>query len=285
MTPLRKHMTEDLQLKGYSPQTQLAYLKAVEKLARYYRRNPVLINEPELRAYFLHLTKVEHCALGTLKIAQSAIKFCFGVTLGRNWPVLGLLRPGKERKLPVVLSRAEVRTVLGCVRVPLYRVCLNTIYACGLRISEGAAVQVQDVDSHRMMLRVRGKGNKERQVPLSQPTLESLRAFWKLHRSKLWLFPARVQPRSSVEEGPVDIINLRYAFQRALEQSTVKKPATVHSLRHSYATHLLEAGVQLRLIQEILGHRNPSTTAIYTHLTEEVRTQLVHPLQVLTQGL
>jgi integrase/recombinase XerD len=285
MTPLRKRMTEDLQLKGYAPATQQAYLKAVSRLAGHYRKSPAEVSEEELRAYFLHLAQRQRCARGTLKIAISGVRFLFAVTLQKHWPVLGLIRACKEKKLPVVLSRAEVRTVLGCVRAPVYRACLNTIYACGLRISEGAAVQVADVDGQRKMLRVRGKGNKDRQVPLSDATLESLRVFWKIHRSRPWLFPARLQPRSSKADGPVDSINLRHAFDAALEQSGIKKSATVHSLRHSYATHLLEAGVQLRLIQEILGHRNPSTTAIYTHLTAEVRTQLVNPLQVLTRNL
>jgi site-specific recombinase XerD len=278
-------MTEDLQLKGYSPATQCAYLGAVEKLARHFKRSPADISEEELRAYFLHLVQVEQCAPGTLKIAVSAIKFCFALTLQRHWPALGLLRAGKEKKLPVVLSRAEVRAVLGCVRVPVYRVCLTTIYVCGLRISEGAAVPVSAVDGERKVLRVRGKGNKDRQVPFAETTLESLRAFWRLHRSKPWLFPAQLQPRSPSYEGPVEVANLRRAFAAALAQSGVKKPATVHSLRHSYATHLLEAGVQLRLIQEVLGHRSPSTTAIYTHLTTEVRTQLLAPLEALAANL
>lgn len=189
MTPLRKRMTEDLQLKGYSPQTQRAYLHAVQKLARHYGKSPAKINEEELRAYFLHLTRVEHCAHGTLKIALGGIKFCLAVTLQRHWPALGLIRAGKERKLPVVLSRAEVRAILGCVRAPVYHICLNTIYACGLRISEGTALQVPDVDGERKVLRVRGKGNKQRQVPLAEPTLESLRAFWKLHLLGALAFP------------------------------------------------------------------------------------------------
>jgi integrase/recombinase XerD len=285
MTPLRKRMTEDLQLKGYSPKTQLAYLQAVQKLAGHYGKSPAEVSEEELRAYFLHLAQTERCARGTLKIAIAGIRFLFAITLQKPWPVLGLVRACKEKKLPVVLSRAEVRTLLGCVRAPVYRACLSTIYACGLRISEGVAVQVGDVDGQRKMLRVRGKGNKDRQVPLSEPTLESLRGFWKLHRSRPWLFPARLQPRSTKEDGPVETTNLRQAFDAALEQSDIKKPATVHSLRHSYATHLLEAGVQLRLIQEILGHRSPSTTAIYTHLTAEVRAQLIDPLQALTRNL
>jgi site-specific recombinase XerD len=278
-------MIEDLQLKGYAASTQEAYLEAVCKLARHYGKSPDQVSEEELRAYFLHLGQVERCARGTLKIAISGIRFFFAVTLQRHWPVLGLIRAGKEKKLPAVLSRAEVRTVLSCVRAPVYRACLNTIYACGLRIGEGVAVQVANIDGERKFLRVRGKGNKVRQVPLSEPTLDSLRAFWKLHRSEPWLFPARLQPRSHNDEGHVDICNLRQAFNAALLESGVKKEATVHSLRHSYATHLLEAGVQLRLIQEILGHRNPATTAIYTHLTAEVRAQIVNPLQVLTQDL
>lgn len=285
MTALRKRMIEDLQLKGYSPATQQAYLHAVCKLASHYGKNPAEVSEEELRAYFLHLAQTERCARSTLKIAIAGIRFLFAITLQKPWPVLGLVRAGKEKRLPVVLSRAEVRTVLGCVRAPVYRACLSTIYGCGLRISEGVAVQVGDVDGQRKMLRVRGKGNKDRQVPLSDPTLESLRGFWKLHRSRPWLFPARLQPRSTKEDGPVEATNLRQAFDAALEQSGIKKPATVHSLRHSYATHLLEAGVQLRLIQEILGHCSPSTTAIYTHLTAEVRAQLIEPLQALTRNL
>ena len=285
MTPLRKRMIEDMQLKGLAAATQHAYLAAVQKLARHYAKSPSQIDEEQLRAYFLHLSQVEQCPRGTMKIAQSGIRFCFQVSLQRHWPVLGLIRPAKQTKLPVVLSRSEVRSILSCVRVPLYRACLNTIYACGLRISEGSAIQVTDIDGQRKLLRVRGKGNKERQVPLSEATLEALRAFWKLHRSKPWLFPARLQPRCPSQDGPVDPDNLRYAFGKALAQSGVKKPATVHSLRHSYATHLLEARVQLRLIQEILGHRSPRTTALYTHVSAEVRTQLVQPLQALTQNL
>lgn len=285
MTPLRKRMIEDLQLRGCSPSTQKAYVWAVAKLARHYKKSPALLTEADLRAYFLHLAHDEHCSRGSLKIALSGIKFCFSVTLQRPWPLLRLVRPARETKLPVVLSRAEVGVLLHAVRAPVYRACLSTIYACGLRISEGAALQVSQIDSQRMVLRIRGKGNKDRQVPLSQPTLESLRTFWSCHRSLPWLFPARLQPRSTRREGPVDPNNLRLAFHAAREQCGLKKPATVHSLRHSYATHLLEAGVQLRLIQEILGHRNPATTAIYTHLTAQVHAQLAEPLRALTQGL
>ena len=285
MTPLRKRMIDDLQLRGCASATQEAYLWAVQKLARHYHKSPDLVSEQELRAYFLHLTRVERCAPGTLKIALSGIKFCFAVTLQRQWPVLGLVRPGREKKLPVVLSRAEVRALLQAVRAPVYRVCLSTIYACGLRISEGSALRTSQIDAQRMVLRITGKGNKERQVPLAQPTLESLRRFWKIHRSTPWLFPAHLQPRSSERQDHVDPNNLRLAFHAACQQSGIHKPASVHSLRHSYATHLLEAGVSLPLIQEILGHRNPATTAIYTHLTAEVHAQMAQPLAALTRDL
>src|SRR5436190_12616515 len=146
MTPLRKRMIEDLQLKGYSAATQQVYLGAVKKLAQHYGRNPETVSEQELRAYFLHLTKVERCAAGTLKIAIAGVRFLFAITLQKQWPVLGLLRAEKERNLPTVLSRSEVRLILHQVRVPVYRVCLQTIYACGLRISEGVAVQVPGID-------------------------------------------------------------------------------------------------------------------------------------------
>lgn len=285
MTPLRKRMLEDLQLHGYAASTQHVYLQAAHQLAAHYHKSPALIQEEELRAYFLHLTQVRHCSSGTLKVALAGIRFCFVTTLRRHWPALGLLRAPKAKKLPVVLSCQEVRMILGAVRAPLHRACLATIYACGLRVSEGVALQVGDGDASRMVLRVRGKGNKQRQAPLSQSTLESLRACWKLHRSLPWLFPASHPAGSTRGEGPVRAESVRRAFSRALRQSAVNKPATVHSLRHSYATHLLEAGVSLLVIQEILGHTSPRTTAIYTHVSEQVRRQILQPLDALTRDL
>lgn len=281
-------MAEDLQLRGYAPATQKVYLWAVTQLARFYDQSPDQLTEEQIRAYFLHLSQEQPYAISTLKIAIAGIQFLYRRTLRRPWPVLDLARPRREKRLPIVLSRQEVRSILSRVRVPVYRTCLQTIYACGLRISEGVVLQVEDVDSARMVLRVRGKGNKERQVPLPEPTLEGLRDFWKRHRSGPWLFPAFLQPRSPAqtrEQGPIGVANVRLAFARALERSGVTKHAVVHSLRHSYATHLLEAGVNLRLIQEFLGHRSPSTTAIYTHLTTEVRVQAQDAINQLAQPL
>jgi integrase/recombinase XerD len=287
MTALRKRMAEDLQLKGYASGTQELYLNAVSSLAKHCHKSPDLITEEELRAYFLFMKEQKQYARSTTTIMLCGIKFFFQTTLQKTWPVLALVRPAKEKRLPVVLSRQEVKRIVEAVRTPVYRVCLSTIYTCGLRISEGIGLQVPHVDSQRMLLRVVGKGNKERFVPLAPATLERLRALWRMHRSEPWLFPAHLQPgsRRPTQAGPIGVKNLRRAFAIALRESRVTKPACVHSLRHAYATHLLEAKVNLRVIQEILGHGSPSTTALYTHLTEKLLTELKAPVDQLARGL
>ena len=286
MTPLRKQMLEDLQLKGYSASTQEAYIRGVKRLADYYHKSPELITEEELRQYFLYMKREKCYSRSTATITLCAIKFLFEKTLRKNWAVLDLVRPDKERRLPPVLSQAEVQQVLEAVQVPLYRICLTTIYSCGLRLSEGVGLQVEQIDSRRMFLGIYGKGNKERYVPLAQRTLEMLRSFWKVHRSPRWLFPASEQPFARAgEDRPVALNSIQVAFSRAVQCSGITKAATVHTLRHSYATHLLEAGVSLRLIQEILGHNSPSTTAIYTHITAGVCAQMVQPLEAMVKNL
>ena len=289
MTPLRTRFIEDMQLHGYSPKTQSCYVGAVCGLARHYHKSPELISEEELRQYFLFLTLKKKVARTTATIALCGIKFLFQNTLQRNWTCFKLLRPPRQKKLPVVLSRDEVQKILACVRTPMYRVCLTTIYSCGLRLSEGLFLQIPDVDAERMLLRIRGKGNKDRLVPLPQRTLEQLRELWPSHHSPTWLFPAltRQGVRHSVQHdaGPVTRSTLQRAFRRALVQSGVRKAAHVHSLRHSMATHLLEAGVNLRVIQSILGHTTPTTTALYTHLTQQVRESVKVPINELMNGL
>ncbi|MEJ2010104.1 MAG: site-specific integrase [Acidobacteriota bacterium] len=261
-------MLEDMQLHGFSGSTQQAYVRGIAKLARHYHKSPELISEDELRQYFLDLTQRRKVSHSTATVDLCAIKFFFQSTLHRPWPCLQLMRPPKHKKLPVVLSREEVFRVLSAIHFPVYRACLSTIYSCGLRLSEGAFLKVKDIDSARMMVRVLGKGSKERAVPLPERTLFLLREFWRTHHSKQWLFPARIRHNGHSE--PVNPRNVQTAFGRALRQSGINKAAHVHSLRHSYATHLLEAGVNLRVIQCILGHQSPRTTAIYTHLTPQV---------------
>ena len=247
MSPLRTRMLEDMQLHAFSRSTQHAYVRSIAKLAKHYHKSPDLISEDELRQYFLDLTQKRKVSRSTATVDLCAIKFFFETTLHRPWTSLQLMRPPKHKKLPVVLSREEVFRVLSAIRFPVYRACLSTIYSCGLRLSEGAFLKVKDIDSARMMVRVLGKGSKERDVPLPERTLFLLREFWRTHRSKEWLFPARI--RHDGYSQPVNPKNVQTAFRRAVRNSGVKKAAHVHSLRHSYGTHLLEAGVNLRVIQ------------------------------------
>jgi integrase/recombinase XerD len=280
MTPLRKHMIEDMQLRGLSARTQEVYLYAVRDLARYFRRSPDQLKDEDLRRYFLYLRTEKKLSRSSTTIALCAIKFLYETTLQQPWPTLVLVRPPKQYKLPVVLSREEVRRILAEVRIALYRVCLTTIYSCGLRLSEARQLRVTDIDSSRMMLRIHGKGNKDRYVPLPQRTLELLRELWRRHRSREWMFPSPQSEAVSVSAPP-----LGCAFRAALKASGVLKPAHIHTLRHSYATHLLETGINLRVIQENLGHRSARSTQLYTHLTREIRDALTDPLNQLMQDL
>jgi site-specific recombinase XerD len=259
-------MIEDMQLRGLAERTQEVYVAAVRQLAEHYGKSPDQISDEELRQYFLYLTNEKKASSSTVTIALCAIKFIYEQTLRQEWPTLTLVRPPRERKLPVVLSREEVHRILGCLRRPYYRVCLSTIYSCGLRLEEGVHLQVSDIDSARMLIHVRkSKGNKDRYVPLPQRTLHMLREYWATHRHPVWIFPARRATTSAT--GPMSKRGVQYAFGAALKESGIQKRATVHTLRHSFATHLLEAGVNLRQIQVWLGHGSLSTTAVYTHLT------------------
>lgn len=282
-------MTEDMQLRGLSARTQECYLHSVRQLATYFHKPPDGLGEEALRSYFLYLTNVKHYARASFTIALCGIKFFFERTLGREWTLFDLIRPQRQKKLPVVLSRDEVRRILDCVRLPVYRACLITIYACGLRLLEGARLQVADVDSDRMLLHVHGKGGRDRYVPLPVRTLSLLRDHWRTHRSPEWLFPAHVRRGRQYfvppGAGPISDSSLQSAFRSALKQSGVHKRAHVHTLRHSYATHLLEDNLNLRIIQSHLGHMSSRTTDLYTHLTREVRESATDPINRLMDGL
>src|SRR4030095_6704612 len=190
MSPLRKRFLEDMQLHGYSPKTQSCYVGAVVALAKHYGKSPDLVTEEELRQYFLHLTLERKVARATATIALCGIKFFFQTTLQKNWTCFQLLRPPKSKKLPVVLSRGEVQKILRCVRTPIYRVCLTTIYACALRLNEGCCLQIEDLDTARMLLRVGAKAKNNLWVPATQKPRERLRELWPSHRPPVWFFPA-----------------------------------------------------------------------------------------------
>jgi len=285
MTQLRQQMIEDLQLRGLAPNTQEAYLGAVRRLACHYGKPPDQVTEDELRRYFLYLLQVKHLAPSTFTIALCGIKFFYQHTLHREWATFDLVRSAPERKLPVVLSVAEVQQVLAHVHGQRYQVCLATLYACGLRIQEGLQLQVGDIDGARHLVHVRhGKRNKDRYVPLPELCLAQLRKFWGTHRHPTWLFP-RVGPHWGVARTSMNEQGLQHAFQAALRESGVHKRATPHTLRHSYATHLLEAGVDLRVIQGYLGHASPTTTALYTHLTQPLEGRVVETVTAVLEAL
>ncbi|MCD4775038.1 MAG: site-specific integrase [Candidatus Aegiribacteria sp.] len=278
MTSLRERMIDDLQLAGMNKSTQEAYVRTVRQLSEHFGKSPDKINEEEIRSYFLYVKNEKKWARATCTIAICGIKFFWEQTLKRDWSILGLVRPAREKKLPVVLSRGEVITIMQNVRFFRYRVCLETIYSLGLRVGEGTRLQICDIDSARMVVHVRnGKGGKDRYVPLPKRTLKLLREFWLIHRNQEWLFP-RVgrgchgnYNRPDPINEPFSIAVVQMAFKEALVVSGIRKKAQVHSLRHSYATHLLESGVNLRQIQVNLGHNSPATTSIYTHLTGVAR--------------
>ena len=284
MIEFKKRMIEDLQLRGLSETTQGMYVRAVRMLSEHYHKSPDQVTEEELRQYFLYLKNIRKYSRTVSTIALCGIKFFFQQTLKQDWSTLTFIRAPREKKLPVVLSLEEVRKILNCIRLPRYRACLSAIYSCGLRLQEGTHLRVTDIDSSRMLIHVRhGKGAKDRYVPLPQSTLEILRRYWVTHRNPLLIFPAPgrggIHMQGATESMPKSSVQI--AFKEALKESKVNKLASVHTLRHSWATHLLEAGVNLRLIQEYLGHDSPTTTAIYTHLTvrsEQNATAAIHQI-------
>ncbi len=231
MTALREKMMDDMQLHGFAVRTQEAYRSAVRQLAKHYHKPPDQINEEELRQYFLFLKNEKKAARNTCTLALCGIKFFFERTLGREWKTFAFLRPLKEKKLPVVLSVAEVGRVLACVHRQRYRVCLTTIYACGLRLLEGVRLQVKEIDGERQVLHIhQGKGNKDRYVPLPSACLKMLRQHWLTHRNPLWMFPSPFEEANQ----PMNESGVQRAFSAAVKESGIHKKATVHTLRHSY---------------------------------------------------
>lgn len=279
MTDLRQRMIEDLQLAGYAQSTQESYLDAVRGLAKHYMKSPDLLSEDEVRRFFLYLLKKKKAARSTFIIYLSGIKFFFEKTLGRQWNVFDITKPAKSKRLPVVLSRQEVRLLLGSIRNPQVKIALTIIYACGLRLLEGARLKVKDIDVGRKLLWIRGgKGNKDRCVPLPKRPMELLQAHYKLFGAgSEYLFPSR--------ETHINICTIQTAFRVAVRNSNIGKPATVHTLRHSYATHLLENGEDISSLKEILGHSHISTTNIYTHMTEMLTGRLAKSLNELMSDL
>jgi integrase/recombinase XerD len=276
---LRQRMLEDMQLHSLSANTQDRYIKGVRKLSRYYKRSPEKISENEVRYFILYLIKESGLAPDTIRVTFYGIKFLYQKTLGRDWKIFDLIRLPQPKHLPVVLSYEEIRNVLSHIWHPTYRMALTLIYACGLRLSECLNLRIEDIDSDRMVVRVKGKGNKERYVALTEHVLHLLRQYWRLNRPRPWLFQSKKTGK------PIASNSIQGAFRDARGKANISKDATIHTLRHSYATHLLENGVDVRIIQGALGHKCPGSTVIYTHLTSKTDLILIDAVNQMTSKL
>jgi integrase/recombinase XerD len=275
MTPLRQRLIHDLQLRNYSPRTIDCYVRAVARFAQHVGRSPEHLDAEHTREYQLHLLQ-QKASWSRFNQAVCALRFLYGVTLQRPG-VVPMIPYGKKLKsLPAVLSQEEIRCLLGSVRLPWFLMLLQTTYACGLRLGEVVRLQVPDLDSARMVVHIRcAKGRKDRLVPLSATLLGLLRAYWRQFRPKTWLFPGR-HP-----EQHVNLSTVQRLIRRYLHACGITKKASMHTLRHSYATHLLEAGCDLASLQKLLGHNQISTTLLYTHIGQTHLQRAGSPLDTL----
>ena len=261
-----------LQLAGMSERTCECYTRSVRQLVEFYSIAPDKISETQLQDYFLHRKNKNKWSAATLRICYSGIKFFFVNVLKKDWHTLSMVHAKREKRLPSVLSLDEIRLLLDSVTTPQNKAFLTTVYSCGLRLNEALHLQVKDIDADRMSIHVhRGKGAKDRYVPLPLATLTGLRDYWKRHRNPVLIFPALGRGGTT---GPTSVIpmtksTVQGALRRVVKQLEFKKRISVHTLRHSYATHLLEAGVNIRRIQQYLGHASLNTTMIYLHLTTQ----------------
>ena len=274
-SPLRRRMIDDMSLRNLSPATQRSYLHAVTKFSRYFGRSPDRLGLEEVRAFQVHLVS-QGISWPALNQTVCALRFFYGVTLERGEIPERIAYARTPRKLPVILSADEVVRFLEAVPSLKARAALTTAYAAGLRASEAASLKIADIDSARMVIQVRhGKGAKDRVVMLSPQLLTILRAYWRLARPDEWLFPGRSPDK------PIDAQVLHAACRSAAKAAGLVKRVSVHTLRHSFATHLLESGVDIRIIQVLLGHSNLSTTARYTHVATSTIAATQSPLDRL----
>jgi integrase/recombinase XerD len=284
-----QRMIATLQLNGKGEPTQKAYTRAVRMLSEFYNKTPDLVSEAELQEYFLHRKNVNRWAPKTMRICYCGIRFFYVHVLARDWHSLSILRAQNEHRLPAVLSVEEVRSILAQIKNFPHHIFLSTVYSCGLRLDQARHLEVSDIDSQRMMIHVhRGKGAKDRYVALPQPTLHWLRRYWLTHRHPRLVFPARGHKTTDAKQAiqPMAKSSVQSAFRQAKRAAGVlKKGVAIHTLRHSYATHLLEAGVNLRVIQRYLGHSRLQTTMLDLHLTQKGQEDACQLINHVMEGL
>ncbi len=276
MTPLRRRLLEDMGIRNLADNTQSAYLQHIIAYSKHFHRSPEELGPEEVRAYQVYLTQTRMLAPSSVSVATGALRFLYKFTLKRDWAVDEIPMPKRLFKLPVILSREEVMHFLDSIHSIKHRTILMTAYAAGLRISEATHLKVTDIDSQRMMLRVdQGKGRRDRYVMLSPRLLELLRMYWKAGRPTHWLFPGDVAGQ------PITRSAVGLACHKAHRASGITKPITAHSLRHAFATHLLESGTDVRTIQLLLGHRSLATTSRYLKVATSTICATASPFDVL----
>jgi site-specific recombinase XerD len=279
MTALRKRMLEELQRRNYSPETARLYLGTVKDFARYFGKSPDKLGQEDLRQYQLYLLNERKLSVGTIVARIAALRFFFVKVLRRPYRQVDLVYPKQSERLPVILSEEEVARLIESASSSYHRVILMTLYGTGLRREELCRLKLTDIDSQRMVIHVRqGKGNRDREVPLSPRLLEVLREYWKWRKPKIFLFPSQQRKRC---EQPITSKTVYYAVQEAARRAGIQKKVAPHLLRHSWATHLLERGTDLKTIQVLLGHVDLESTTIYLHLSQRHLQTIHNPVDVL----
>jgi integrase/recombinase XerD len=279
MTHLRKIMLEELERRNYAETTKDCYIHAVEEFARYFNRPPDRLRPEHIREYQAHLFSKKKLAPNTVTQRLAALRFFFVQTLKRPWSAAETPYPKKVFHLPTVLSQEEVARLIDSAAIPFHRILLMTLYATGARRAELARLKVSDIDSQRMVVHIRGgKGRKDRDVMLSPKLLVALREYWRWRKPKVWLFPGG---RSHTANQPISVRTTWNACHEAVQRAGIKKQVHPHTLRHCFATHLLEAGADLRTIQILLGHSNLEKTTVYLHLSQRHLSATASPLDSL----
>ncbi len=281
MTHLRKVMLEELQRRNYSEATTRCYIRTVEDFSRYFNRPPDRLGPGHIREYQAHLFSKKKLKPGTVTQRLAALRFFYIKTLKKAWSIAETPYPKKALRLPTILSQEEVARLIDAARTPHQRILLMTLYATGVRRAELARLKLSDIDSQRMVIHVQGgKGRKDRDVMLSSKLLEELREHWRRLRRKpsTWLFPGN---RWHTGDHPIDTKVVWYACKEAAQRAGISKKVHPHTLRHCFATHLLEAGADLRTIQILLGHHALKETTVYLHLSQRHLNATASPLDSL----
>jgi integrase/recombinase XerD len=276
MGALYDQMKMDLELKNFSPKTVTCYLTCMVNFVRHYGRSPMEMGEEEIRKYLHYLIHEKKASQSIINQAYSAMKFFYETTLGRVWNATRIPRSKIRKKLPLVLSMQEVQSLLDSVENLKHRAILTTIYSGGLRLGEAIKLKPSDIDGERMTILVQqGKGNKDRYTVLGEKTLELLRLYYKAYRPGEWLFPSKDPAQ------PLSGSSVQKVFKKALHRAGIRKKASVHTLRHSFATHLLESGTDMYHIQRLLGHTTAKTTSLYLHITGKDLAKVKSPIDLL----